>query len=96
MRTLTIDHVKHWAHFEAPEIFNPANIAFLLGNPPDDLAGGGKPNANVPVTTATFWVEEGTKADGSPLLQLQYTQRVLLNFNGLSWPHVTVATLSAM
>lgn len=31
VRTLTIDHVKHWAHFEAPEIFNPANIAFLLG-----------------------------------------------------------------
>ncbi|MEY2927887.1 MAG: hypothetical protein RL367_2364, partial [Pseudomonadota bacterium] len=25
------DHVKHWAHFEAPDIFNPANIAFLLG-----------------------------------------------------------------
>ncbi|HEY6868134.1 MAG TPA: alpha/beta hydrolase [Novosphingobium sp.] len=31
VRTLTIDKVKHWAHFEAPEIFNPANIAFLLG-----------------------------------------------------------------
>jgi len=31
VRTLTIDHVKHWAHFEAPEIFNPANIAFLTG-----------------------------------------------------------------
>ncbi len=25
--------------------------------------------------------------------QLQYTQTVLLNFNGLSWPHVTVGTL---
>jgi hypothetical protein len=25
--------------------------------------------------------------------QLQYTQRVVLNFNGLSWPHVSVATL---
>ena len=24
---------------------------------------------------------------------LQYTQTVLLNFNGLSWPHVSVATL---
>jgi hypothetical protein len=30
------------------------------------------------------------------LLQLQYTQRVLLNFNGLSWPHVSVATLQAV
>jgi hypothetical protein len=26
-------------------------------------------------------------------LQLQYTQTVLLNFLGLSWPHVSVATL---
>jgi nucleoid-associated protein YgaU len=30
---------------------------------------------------------------GNELDQLQYTQRVLLNFNGLSWPHVTVATM---
>ena len=30
---------------------------------------------------------------GDDLLQLQYTQTVLLNFKGLSWPHVTVATL---
>jgi hypothetical protein len=25
--------------------------------------------------------------------QIQYSQRVILNFNGLSWPHVSVATL---
>jgi hypothetical protein len=25
--------------------------------------------------------------------QIQYTQRVLLNFNGLTWPHISVATL---
>ena len=25
--------------------------------------------------------------------QIQYTQTVILNFNGLSWPHVSVATL---
>jgi hypothetical protein len=25
--------------------------------------------------------------------QIQYTQRVLLNFAGLTWPHVSVATL---
>ena len=25
--------------------------------------------------------------------QIQYSQVVLLNFNGLSWPHVSVATL---
>lgn len=31
VRTLTIEKVKHWAHYEAPEIFNPANLAFLRG-----------------------------------------------------------------
>jgi len=25
--------------------------------------------------------------------QIQYSQTVLLNFNGLTWPHVSVATL---
>jgi hypothetical protein len=25
--------------------------------------------------------------------QLQYSQNVTLNFNGLSWPHISVATL---
>jgi 2-hydroxy-6-oxonona-2,4-dienedioate hydrolase len=34
VQTLTIEKVKHWAHFEAPEIFNPANLAFLLGHEP--------------------------------------------------------------
>jgi hypothetical protein len=41
-----------------------------------------------------FWIETIKDAAGGPdLLQLQYTQTVLLNFAGLSWPHVTVATL---
>jgi hypothetical protein len=61
-----------------------SNTAFLASasNPP----GG---NANAVQVDSTFWIQ--TLADNS--LQLQYTQRVLLNFNGLSWPHVTVATL---
>ncbi|MER8728980.1 heme-binding protein [Mesorhizobium sp. M1227] len=63
------------------------NTAFLVGKPPSG------PNAHAPTVTSTFWIEEGTDAQGLPLLQLQYTQRVLLNFNGLSWPHITVATL---
>ena len=25
--------------------------------------------------------------------QIQYSQMVLLNFNGITWPHVSVATL---
>ena len=58
--------------------------AFLAGGP----AG---PNAGVAQVTSTFWIE--TLAGDPPKFQLQYSQVVLLNFNGLSWPHVTVATL---
>jgi hypothetical protein len=63
-----------------------ANIAFLQG------AGGG-PNAQAVQLDAIFWIETVKKADGSTEHQLQYSQTVLLNFNGLSWPHVSVATL---
>jgi hypothetical protein len=61
-----------------------ANTAFLAG-----AAGG--PNAASAVVSSTFWIET---VKGTPnFLQLQYSQLVLLNFNGLSWPHVTVATM---
>ena len=63
------------------------NIAFLAG------ATGG-PNADVPRVTATFWIERVWDAHGKEFDQIQYTQRVLLDFNGLHWPHVTVATLT--
>lgn len=65
------------------------NIAFLVGT-----AGG--PNANVPRVTSVFWIECVRDASGYEFEQLQYTQRVLLDFAGLSWPHVTVATLRAV
>src|SRR5215471_1261827 len=61
-----------------------ANIAFLTG------AKDG-PNAVTARVTATFWLET-LQGDTEPR-RLQYSQLVLLNFNGLSWPHVTVATL---
>ena len=62
-----------------------ANTAFLVGGP----AG---PNADAVTVTSTFWLE---RLNGEAVAsQLQYTQTVLLNFNGLSWPHVTVATLT--
>jgi hypothetical protein len=61
-----------------------ANTAFLTGGP----AG---PNAVAATVESTFWIET---VKGKPdFQQLQYTQTVLLNFNGLSWPHLTVATL---
>jgi hypothetical protein len=65
-----------------------ANTAFLAdaANPP----GG---NARAAEVDAIFWIET-VGAQGQPdKLQLQYTQLVQLDFNGLRWPHVTVATL---
>ncbi len=63
-----------------------SNIAFLKG-----AAGG--PNAESVKVDAIFWIETVKENNGTFKLQLQYTQTVLLNFNGLSWPHVSVATL---
>lgn len=62
-----------------------ANTAFLKGGPQG-------PNAVTASATATFWLE--TLQGQSEPTQLQYSQLVLLNFNTLSWPHVTVATLT--
>jgi hypothetical protein len=65
------------------------DIAFLSGKAP------GGPNALAASMDAIFWIETVQGVGGAPdSLQLQYTQRVLLNFNGLSWPHITVATLT--
>jgi hypothetical protein len=64
-----------------------SNIAFLQG------AGAG-PNAVAAQMDAIFWIETIRDPHGSTTHQLQYSQTVLLNFNGLSWPHLSVATLS--
>jgi hypothetical protein len=61
-----------------------SNMAFLLGD--KDKA---HPNAQTLRMKATFWIE--TMEDKST--QIQYSQQVFLNFNGLTWPHVSVATL---
>jgi hypothetical protein len=66
-----------------------ANTAFLeaASSPP----GG---NATAVEVSAIFWIETIAGSYGEPeQLQLQYTQLVQLDFNGLRWPHVTVATL---
>jgi hypothetical protein len=66
-----------------------ANTAFLEdgSNPP----GG---NADAVEVDAIFWIETVSDGNGGQeYLQLQYTQLVQLDFNGLRWPHVTVATL---
>jgi hypothetical protein len=63
-----------------------ADIAFLDGGGPNQQ------NAQVFKTVATFWISQYTDAQGSGML-LQYSQRVILVFNGLGWPHVSVASL---
>src|ERR1700730_1727728 len=61
-----------------------ANTAFLAG-------GASGPNAISAFMNCTFWIE---LVKGTPnFFQLQYSQLVMLNFNGLSWPHITVGTL---
>jgi hypothetical protein len=51
-------------------------------------------NASANHVTATFWIEKVKKPHtGGHFLQLQYSQAVMLDFNGLRWPHVSVATL---
>jgi hypothetical protein len=66
-----------------------ANTAFLD-------AGADPPGANATAVEmdATFWIQTLPGPAGQPdILQLQYTQRVQLDFNGLRWPHVSIATL---
>ncbi len=50
-------------------------------------------NANANAFSSTFWIETVQNADGSQFMQLQYTQTVILDFIGLKWPHISVATL---
>jgi len=50
-------------------------------------------NANAVTLDATFWIETVQQPDGSTFLQLQYTQTINLQFLGINWPHITVATL---
>jgi hypothetical protein len=50
-------------------------------------------NAAANSLAANYWIETVMNRDGTRLLQLQYSQTVILDFFGLNWPHITVATL---
>ena len=50
-------------------------------------------NATATKLDAIFWIETVHQPDGSQFMQLQYTQTVILNFLGIDWPHISVATL---
>jgi hypothetical protein len=90
---VTGHHIKQRTFIQISSRHHPvqgggtANTAFLdSSNPP----GG---NARAVEVDATFWIQTVEDPGHPDKLQLQYTQLVMLNFNGLSWPHVTVATL---
>jgi hypothetical protein len=53
-------------------------------------------NANATQMDAIFWIEK-VKNPTYPdreFMQLQYVQRVILDFDNIHWPHVSVATLA--
>ena len=90
------DAVKMHAEFFIETVeFTIEVPVFEPGQPPLTIAAqpgtGGQPvpaflvNPPVAITAPRTITAAAT--------QIQYTQRVVLNFNGLSWPHVSVATL---
>jgi hypothetical protein len=66
----------------------PATQVGGIVNMPFDVS-----NANATRLDAIFWIETVEQVNGSSFLQLQYTQTVTLNFLGIDWPHISVATL---
>jgi hypothetical protein len=50
-------------------------------------------NATAIKMSGIFWIETIQLASGGTRLQLQYTQTVVLNFEKINWPHISVATL---
>jgi hypothetical protein len=66
------------------------------GGPYQSVTIQGNATAGSPVATfavtSTSEITEETQIDVT-YTQIQYTQTVFLNFNGLTWPHVSVATL---
>ncbi len=66
----------------------------------------GNPHVRIPIEPAlpghparTLILDPGREVTKATVItlrftQIQYTQTVFLNFNGLSWPHVSVATLT--
>jgi hypothetical protein len=66
-----------------------------LGQPPLTIAAqGGSGGAPVPDFLVNPPVAiTAPRTIKATATQIQYAQKVFLNFNGLTWPHVSVATL---
>lgn len=54
-----------------------------------------KRQADVTKMKASYWIQELSEKDdnGNPILRLQYSQTVFLDFFGILWPHVSINTL---
>jgi hypothetical protein len=88
------DAVQLGAIFWIETVSEQLTVPAYTGSDPVIIEGdrsAGNPVARFSVTSATETTEETQVTVSYP--QIQYTQTVLLNFNGLSWPHVSVATL---
>jgi hypothetical protein len=87
------------------QTFKGTDVIIISTASTDPVAGGGGivnipfviKNANASQMDAIFWIEMVSRPDyderDADFLQLQYVQRVILDFEGLHWPHVSVATL---
>lgn len=53
-------------------------------------------NANPVRMDAIFWIERVEHPGVGAFLQIQYVQRVILDFLGVLWPHLSVATLRTL
>jgi hypothetical protein len=75
----------------------PLKITRLITTTSSDCSIGNIPfittNANTLSLESVFAIEVIEGPSGGDFLQLQYSQTALLNFRGMSFPHVTVATL---
>jgi hypothetical protein len=76
---------------------NLTKITRLITTTPSDGGIGNIPfitkNADAPGLESVFAIEVVQGPSGDEFLQLQYSQTALLNFRGMSFPHVTVGTL---
>ncbi|GLY29222.1 heme-binding protein [Kineosporia sp. NBRC 101731] len=80
LRGLQIQHITRLIT-NTPPTGGVANIPFITAN------------ADNPTLNSVFAIQSIVGPGGREYQQLQYAQTALLNFRGLSWPHVTVGTL---
>ena len=85
-------HAEFWIEtvqftIEVP-IFEPGQPPLII---PAETGGAGQPVPDFLVNPPVAITAPRSITVTAP--QIQYSQRVVLNFNSLSWPHVSVATL---